>query len=61
MEEIEMDPEKIRAMQDWEHPSNLKDIRIFLGFANFHCHFVCNYSCIVQPLTFLTHQGVPFA
>jgi hypothetical protein len=42
-----MDPKKIRAMQDWEPPSNLKDVRIFLGFANFYCPFVCNYSRIV--------------
>jgi hypothetical protein len=48
-------------MQDWEPPSNLKDIHIFLGFTNFYCHFIHNYSHIVQPLTFLTHKGVPFA
>jgi hypothetical protein len=49
------------TMQDWEPPSNLKDIRAFLGFANFYCYFVHNYSHIVQPLTFLTCKGVPFA
>jgi hypothetical protein len=60
-EGIKMDPEKICAMQDWEPPSNLKDVHAFLGFANFYCCFVCNYSHIVQLLTFLTHKGVPFA
>jgi hypothetical protein len=33
MEGIKMDPEKIRTLQDWEPPSNLKDIRAVLGFA----------------------------
>jgi hypothetical protein len=61
MEGIKMDPEKIRAVQDWEPPSNLKDVRAFLGFANFYRCFVCNYSHIVQLLTFLTRKGVPFA
>jgi hypothetical protein len=61
MEGIKMDPEKIHAVQDWEPPSNLKDVHVFLGFANFYCCFICNYSHIVQPLTFLTHKGVPFA
>jgi hypothetical protein len=61
MEGIKMDPEKIRAMQDWEPPSNLKDILIFLGSANFFRCFICNYSRIVQLLTFLTRKGVPFA
>jgi hypothetical protein len=61
MEGIKMDLQKIHAMQDWEPPSNLKDVHVFLGFANFYYHFVRNYSCIVQPLTFLTRKGVPFA
>jgi hypothetical protein len=34
-EGIKMDPENICAMQDWEPPSNLKDVRAFLGFASF--------------------------
>jgi hypothetical protein len=60
-EGIKMDPKKIRAVQDWEPPINLKDGRSFLGFANFYHCFVRNYSRIVQPLTFLTRKGVPFA
>jgi hypothetical protein len=46
-EGINMDPEKICPVQDWEPPSNLKDIHTFIGFANFYCHFIHNYSCIV--------------
>jgi hypothetical protein len=60
-EGIKLDPEKIRTMQDWEPPSNLKDVRAFLGFANFYRRFVHNYSRIVQALTFLTCKGVPFS
>jgi hypothetical protein len=47
IEGIKMDPETHCTMQDWEPPSNLKDICAFLGFANFYYHFVCNYSHIV--------------
>jgi hypothetical protein len=60
MEGIKMDPKKICAMQDWEPPSNLKDICVFLGFVNFYRHFIRNYSCIVQLLTLLTRKGGPF-
>jgi hypothetical protein len=60
MEGIKMDPEKITAVQDWEAPRNLKDIRVFLGFANFYHRFVQNYSKIIQPLTLLTRKGVTF-
>jgi hypothetical protein len=61
MEGIKMDPKKITTVQDWEAPRNLKDIRAFLGFANFYRRFVRNYSKIVQPLTLLTWKGVAFA
>jgi hypothetical protein len=47
-EGIKMDPEKIHAMQDWEPPSNLKDVHAFLGFASFYGCFVRNYSRIVH-------------
>jgi hypothetical protein len=60
-EGIKMDPEKSHAIQDWEPPSHLTDVCAFLGFANFYRRFICNYSRIVQPLTFLTRKGVPFA
>jgi hypothetical protein len=60
MEGIKIDPKNIRAVQDWEPPSNLKDIHAFLGFASFYHYFVYNYSHIVQLLTFLIHKGVPF-
>jgi hypothetical protein len=60
-EGIKMDPEKIHAMQVWEPPSNLKDVHAFLRFANFYHRIVRNYSCNVQPLTFLTRKGVLFA
>jgi hypothetical protein len=38
----------------------LKDVLAFLGFANVYHHLIHNYSCIVQPLTFLTWKGIPF-
>jgi hypothetical protein len=31
-----MDPKKVQAIVDWEHPNNVKDVRAFLGFANFY-------------------------
>jgi hypothetical protein len=60
MEGIKIDPKKICTKQDWEPPSNLKDLCTFLGFANFYHCFISNYSYIVQLLTFLTCKGVPF-
>jgi hypothetical protein len=60
-EGIKMDSGKICTMQVLEPPGNLKDVNTLLGFANFYIHFNCNYSRIIQLLTFFTCKGVPFA
>jgi hypothetical protein len=60
MEGIKMDHKKMWPVWDWESPRNVKDIRYFLGFANFYHHFVHNYSSIVEPLISLKHKGTTF-
>lgn len=31
-----MDPEKVRAITEWERPTTVRGVRGFLGFANFY-------------------------
>ena len=38
----------------------MKDIQSFLGFTNFYCRFIFNYSDIVVPLTWLTQKDAPW-
>jgi hypothetical protein len=33
---LSMDPEKVKAIKEWEAPVNAKGVRSFLGFANFY-------------------------
>jgi len=58
--EISIDPEKLRAIKEWESPQNVKDIQSFQGFTNFCRMFIKNFSDIMTPLTALTRKGVPF-
>jgi len=44
--ELRMDPVKLKAVQDWPKPKKVKDIQQFLGFCNFYCHFVQDYSTL---------------
>ena len=39
-EGLEMDPEKINAVLNWDTPKCVKDIQCFLGFANFYQYFI---------------------
>ena len=55
-----MSPDKIQTISDWPEPHKVKDIQSFLGFTNFYCHFIFNYSDIVVPLTWLTRKDAPW-
>ena len=34
--EVQMDPGKVSAVKDWPTPTTLKEVRAFIGFANFY-------------------------
>ena len=48
---IYMEDEKIKAVKQWPEPKSVKDIQVFLGFANFYWQFIQGFSCIAAPLT----------
>ena len=56
-----MDPEKVRAVLEWDLPENQKALMRFLGFANYYRKFILNYSSVVKPLTDMTKKGVDFS
>ena len=51
--------DKIKIIQDWLEPKKVKNIH-FLGFANFYCWFIFNYSDIVILLIYLTWKDIPW-
>ncbi|KAH0609353.1 uncharacterized protein H6S33_012839 [Morchella sextelata] len=55
-----MDPKKVIDVLEWSTPTNLHDVQVFLGFANFYRRFILGYSKIVAPLTALTKKNVKF-
>ena len=47
---IRMDPEKVKAIQEWQAPTTVKGVRGFLGFANFYRRFIRNFSNLTTPM-----------
>ena len=47
---IKTDPDKIKVLKDWPVPRNVKDVRMFLGFAGYYRRFLRGFSVIVRPL-----------
>lgn len=51
---VKPDPKKIAAVDGWVVPKTVKQLRSFLGFANYFRKFIQGYSRMVSPLTDLT-------
>lgn len=49
-EGIKVDPKKVEAVQIWPVPKNQKDIRSFLGLANYFRRFIQGYARMASPL-----------
>jgi hypothetical protein len=55
-----MDPNKMKAIKEWQPPKTLKGVRSFLGFPNYYRCFIKQYTDIAKPLVDLTKKDTPF-
>ena len=46
-----MEDEQIKAVKNWPEPTSVRDIQVFIGFANFYRRFIRGFSRIAAPLT----------
>uniref|UniRef100_H3H1U4 Reverse transcriptase domain-containing protein n=1 Tax=Phytophthora ramorum TaxID=164328 RepID=H3H1U4_PHYRM len=48
---VRPDPGKVRVIDEWPTPSNVKELRQFLGLATYLCKSVSNYAGEIRPLS----------
>ncbi len=53
---LKVDPSKVAVVKNWQVPRTVKDLRAFLGLANYFRKYVQGYSSLVAPLTGLMKQ-----
>jgi len=57
---VHVDPEKIKAIQEWPIPQNVGEVRSFHGLASFYRRFVPNFSSLASPLNESVKKDAPF-
>jgi len=55
---IEMEKEKVEEVLSWPEPKNLKNVRKFLGLANYYRKFIKDFTQVARPMNTLTRKDV---
>ena len=58
--QVEMDPVKIAGVRDWPTLKNVTEVQSFVGFVNFYCGFIPEFSHVASPLHHLTKKAEPW-
>lgn len=57
---VQVDEEKIKAIQEWPTPKSVGDVRSFHGLASFYRRFVKDFSTLAAPLNEVVKKNVGF-
>ena len=55
---IEMEKKKVDRVLSWPGPKNMKDIRKFLGLANYYRRFIKDFARVARPINVLTRKDI---
>jgi len=53
---IKMEEEKVEGVLNWPVPKTVRDVRKFLGLANYYRQLVKNFATIAKPLNMLIQK-----
>jgi len=53
---IEIKAKKVEEVLCWPQPKNMKDVRKFLGLANYYRRFIKDFARVVRPMNMLIRK-----
>ena len=55
---IEIEKEKVNGVLSWLEPKNVKDVRKFLGLANYYKRFIKDFAQVARPINMFTRKDI---
>ena len=59
-DDVKPNPELIKAVNEWQPPTSVKEIQKFLGLCNYYRQYVQGFATIAHPLTNFTKKNVRY-
>jgi hypothetical protein len=57
---VAIDPKKVEAISNWQQPTNVSEVRSFLGLVGYYRRFIEGFSKIARPMTELLRKDKKF-
>ena len=57
---LRADPEKLACVESWAVPGGVREVRVFVGFANYFRRFIADFATLAAPLDELLRKGCVF-
>jgi hypothetical protein len=55
-----VDSENIEAIKSWLAPTNISEVKSFMGLSGYYRRLIARFSKIAHPKTYLQNKGVNF-
>ena len=59
-EGIATDPKKVEIVKEWKEPSNITEVRSFVGLCSYYRRYIKGFASIVKPINKLTEKKQKF-